>query len=211
MSATVVRINPKQYAPGPIRKIRDGILAGGIVIFPTETFYGLGSNAFSSEGVKAVYEMKNRDRGKPLSVVVADIDAAMNCADRLPRIFYELVRLFWPGPLSLIVYARPLFPREMLGKGGTIALRVPGMPWLRDFLKDLGVPLTASSANISGQGENADSFKILRDFQEKDVTIIDGGRTLGGLTSTIIDLTGTTPKIVREGAIPIGCLTPYLS
>lgn len=211
MSASVVRIQTKKYEPEPIKKVREGILAGGLVIFPTETFYGLGSNAFSPEGVKAVYAMKGRDKGKPLSVVAADVDAAMSCTERLPRIFYELVRLFWPGPLTLIVYARPLFPREMLGKGGTVAIRVPGLPWLQEFLKDLGVPLTATSANISGQGENADSFKIIRDFQERDVTILDGGRTTGGLTSTIIDLTGPAPKIIREGAIPVGCLVPYLS
>jgi len=211
MSARVVRINPKVYEPEPLKKAREEVLAGGLIVYPTETFYGLGSNAFSPEGVKAVYDFKERDRGKPLPIVVADVDSAMSCVDRLPRIFYELVRLFWPGPLTLIVYARPLFPPEMLGKGGTIAVRVPGMPWLRDFLKDLGVPLTATSANISSQGENADSFKILRDFQERDVTIIDGGRTLGGLTSTIVDLTGPAPKIIREGAIPIGCLSPYFT
>ncbi|MBN1940140.1 MAG: threonylcarbamoyl-AMP synthase [Candidatus Aminicenantes bacterium] len=211
MPADVIRINSKEYDSGLVRKFRGRILAGGIVIFPTETFYGLGSNAFDSEGVKAVYEMKGRDRGKPLPVVAADVDAAMSCADRLPRIFYELVRLFWPGPLTLVVYARPVFPPEMLGKGGTVAIRVPGMPWLRDLLKDLGVPLTATSANLSGQGECADSFKIVRDFQDRDITIFDGGRTPGGLTSTIIDLTGPAPKIVREGAIPAGCLAPYLA
>jgi L-threonylcarbamoyladenylate synthase len=211
MPSRVIRIQPQKYEPAPVRKIRDEILAGGLVIYPTETFYGLGSSAFSPEGVKAVYALKKRDKGKPLPIVAGDLDLAISYADRVPRIFYELVRLFWPGPLTLVVFARPQFPAEMLGKGGTIAIRVPGMPWLRDFLKDLGVPLTSSSANLSGQGESADSFKILREFQDKDVTIFDGGRTLGGLSSTIVDLTGEKPKILREGAIPVGCLAPYLS
>jgi L-threonylcarbamoyladenylate synthase len=211
MPAKIIRISPKEYSPGPVQKVRDGILAGGVVIFPTETFYGLGSNAFSPEGVKAVYELKARDRTKPLPIVAADVDMAMSCTERLPRIFYELVRPFWPGPLTLVVYARPVFPPGMLGKGGTIAVRVPGLPWLRDFLKDLGVPLISSSANISGRGESADSYKILQDFQDREVTIFDGGRTPGGLPSTIVDLTGPAPHILREGAIPVGCLAPYFA
>lgn len=211
MSSSVIRIHPQKYESAPVEKIRDKILAGGLVIFPTETFYGLGANAFSKEGVQAVYALKQRDKKKPLPIVAADLDSALSYIDKVPRIFYELVRLFWPGPLTLVVCALPKFPPEMLGKGGTIAIRVPGMPWLRDFLKDLGVPLTSTSANLSGQSENADSFKILREFEKEDVTIFDGGRTPGGLSSTIVDLTGSQPKIVREGAIPIGCLASILS
>ena len=201
-NSRVIRIHPENYESELVREALDAVLAGEVIIFPTETFYGLGANAFSLEGVRKVYALKERDWGKPLSVVVADLPAAESCAEKLPPVFWELARRFWPGPLTLVVRARPLFPVEMLGEGGTIAIRVPGSAWLRDFLKDLGVPLTATSANRSGQGEIADPARILDEFRELEVTIINGGPTPGGLPSTIVDLTVDPPKILREGAIP---------
>jgi len=210
MSFQVLRVNPKKYDPELMQKTRDEIRAGGMVIFPTETFYGLGANAFSPDAVEEVYSFKERDRGKPLSIVAADADAVLSYGEHFPRVFFDLIRQFWPGPLTIVVRARPLFPQEMLGPNNTIAVRVPGMAWLRDFLKDLGVPLTATSANRSGNGESADPFKLIRDFADGNVTIIDAGRTTGGLSSTIVDVTVSPPKILREGAIPTECVAPFL-
>jgi len=201
-NSRVIQINSDKYESRLVCEVLDAVLAGEVIVFPTETFYGLGANAFSLEGVRKVYALKERDLGKPLSVVVSDLPAAESCAENLPPVFWELARRFWPGPLTLIVSARPLFPVEMLGEGGTIAIRVPGLVWLRDFLKDLGVPLTATSANRSGQGEIADPARILDEFRELEVTIINGGPTPGGLPSTIVDLTVDPPKILREGMIP---------
>jgi len=211
MPLRAIRVDLKKYDPKPLRSLQEEIRAGSVVIFPTETYYGLGVNAFSTDAVKKVYEIKKRDRGKPLSIVVANSETAMSYAEHLPRVFYELARLFWPGPLTFVVRSRPMFPAEILGPGGTIALRVPGQAWLRGFLEDLGVPLTATSANLSGEAEVADPFKIQRDFADQDLTILDGGRTPGGLCSTILDLTGDAPKILRKGAIPNEYLTQYLS
>jgi L-threonylcarbamoyladenylate synthase len=202
MSASLIKIDPARYDPELVREARESILGGAIVVFPTETFYGLGASAFSGAGVKKIYALKDRDKGKPLSIVVADLAAAMACAEHPPAAFSDLARRFWPGPLTLVVGARPLFPAEMLGGGRTIAMRVPGMAWLQSFLKDLGVPLTATSANRSGGEEISDPVQILAEFRNHDVTIIDGGPTPAGLPSTIIDLTVDPPKILREGAIP---------
>jgi len=210
MPLKAVRVNPKKYESEPLRKIREGILAGRLVIFPTETFYGLGANAFSPEGVKDVYNFKGRDREKPLPIVAADAEAVLSFGDHLPPVFYILIRQFWPGPLTLIVRARPVFSPEMLGPDHTVAVRVPGMAWLREFLKDLGVPLTSTSANLSGLGESADPFKLTRDFADQNVTLINAGRTPGGLSSTIVDVTVTPPRIIREGAIPTECVAPFL-
>jgi len=208
MSASLIKIDPARYDPELVREARESILGGGVVIFPTETFYGLGASAFSVSGVQKIYALKDRDRGKPLSIVVADLAAAEACAENPPAAFFDLARRFWPGPLTLVVRARPLFPSEMLGGGRTIAMRVPGMAWLQSFLKDLGVPLTATSANRSGGEEISDPVRILAEFREQDVTIIDGGPTPGGLPSTIVDLTVDPPKILREGAIPTSRIGP---
>jgi L-threonylcarbamoyladenylate synthase len=208
MSASLIKIDPARYDPELVREARESILGGGVVVFPTETFYGLGASAFSASGVKKIYALKDRDQGKPLSIVVADLAAAEVCIEYPPVAFFDLARRFWPGPLTLVLRARPLFPEEMLGEGRTIAMRVPGMAWLQSFLKDLGVPLTATSANRSGGEEIADPARILAEFQEKDVTIIAGGPTPGGLSSTIVDLTVDPPKILREGAIPTSRIWP---
>lgn len=206
-----IRVDLKEYDPKPFRSIHEEIRDGAVVIYPTETYYGLGANAFSEAAVKKVYEIKKRGRGKPLSIVAASSEAAMSYAEHLPRVFYDLARQFWPGPLTFVVRSRAMFPAAMLGPGGTIALRVPGNAWLRDFLADLGVPLTATSANRSGAAEVADPFWIQRDFADKDLLVLDGGRTPGGLCSTILDLTVDPPKIIRQGAIPAECLSTYLS
>lgn len=211
MPLRIVRVDPKKYDPEPVFKVREEILAGGLVVFPTETFYGLGANAFSVEAVKAVYALKHRDRKKPLPIVAADAGAVLSLGRRLPRVFFDLIRQFWPGPLNLVIHARPVFPPEMLGPDETIAVRVPGLSWLREFLADLEVPLTSTSANLSGNSENADPLMLTRDFKNRDVTIIDAGRTPGGLASTIVDVTISPPKIIREGAIPVECLAPFLA
>ena len=202
MNARVIRIDPDRYDPELVREAREAVLGDEVVVYPTETFYGMGANAYSKAGVWKVYSLKERDLGMPLSVVVSDLASAEACSENLPPMFFDLARRFWPGPLTMVVQARPLFPPEMLGEGGTLAIRVPGLAWLRDFLKDLGVPLTATSANRSGRGEISDPGRIRRDFGRQDVMIIDGGPTPGGKPSTIVDLTVDPPLILREGAIP---------
>ena len=214
MKTLILRIDPGAYDSGAARPVIEIVRGGGVVVYPTETFYGLGVDAFSAEAVRKVYALKKRDRGKPLSIVVAGLAeaervAAENTADDSqgaaagpPPIFRRFAAEFWPGPLTIVLKAKPVLPSEMLGPGGTVALRVPGSAWLRAFLGDLGVPLTATSANLSGAGEISDPAEIIRRFEGKVEAIVDGGTTPGGLPSTVLDLTSNPPKILREGAVP---------
>jgi tRNA threonylcarbamoyl adenosine modification protein (Sua5/YciO/YrdC/YwlC family) len=202
MRTIVIKTDPRVYDPEVARPASEAVRAGQIIVYPTETFYGLGASAFSAEAVEKIYSLKGRDRGKPLSVVVADLAAAEKMAAELPAVFHELAARFWPGPLTLVVKAKPIFPAAMLGPAGTVAMRVPGSAWLRGFLGELSVPLTATSANLSGEGEIANPAEVIRQFDGLVAAIIDGGRTAGGRPSTIVDLTSTPPKILREGAVP---------
>jgi len=175
---------------------------GGIAVYPTDTFYGLGGSAFSVEAAEAVYALKGRQRGKPLPVVVADLEMAAAAAADPPESFGRLAASLWPGPLSLVVRAGPGLPAAMLGPGGTVAMRVPALPWLRSLLRRCGFPLISSSANRSGAAEIDDSAEVRRLFQGSVDLIIDGGRTPGGAASTVVDLTKGEPVLLRPGAVP---------
>ncbi len=198
----ILKIDPAAPDPAALASAADALRADGILAYPTETFYGLGGLAFSARAVEQIYDLKRRDRGKPLSVVIADLATADEIAGPLPPLFLDLARAFWPGPLTLVARARPLFPPAMLGPGGSLAMRVPGARWLREFLGMLGAPLTATSANLSGGPEISRPEEIIELFRGKLEIIVDGGVTSGGLPSTIVDLTSDNPVLIRSGAVP---------
>lgn len=198
----IIRIPPDTVVSDSHEEIAAILRHDGVLAFPTDTFYGLGVNAFSATAVGKIYEIKQRDRGKPLSIVVADFEAATSVAADPPDVFRTLADEFWPGPLTLIVRAKPLFPAGMLGPGSTVAIRVPALTWLRKLLAEVGFPLTATSANLSGSGEIDSPDVVRRAFEGLVDLVIDGGRTPGGAPSTIVDLTGPAPRVLREGAVP---------
>jgi len=206
---TIILLRAGSLAPRRERLIAAALRADAVLAYPTETFYGLGVLAFSEKAVEKVFRLKRRDMGKPLSLVVSDMAMAEDISASMPPIARDLAREFWPGPLTLVLKAKPVFPRAMLGPGGSVAVRVPGPAWLRALIRRLGVPLTATSANISGEGEISDPARLVQLFQSKVELIIDGGRTPGGLPSTIIDLTAPRPRILRPGAVPAAVLRKF--
>lgn len=209
MATRILKIDPAVYDPAALAPAAAALRADGLLAYPTETFYGLGGLAFSARAVERIYGLKRRDRGKPLSVVIADLDMAGEIAGPLPPLFLDLARAFWPGPLTLVARARPLFPPAMLGPGGSLAMRVPGTVWLREFLRMLGAPMTATSANLSGGPEISRPDEVVGLFRGKVEIIVDGGPTPGGLPSTIVDLTSDPPRIVRPGAVPEAALRRF--
>jgi L-threonylcarbamoyladenylate synthase len=198
----IIRLPDGAADPFILAEIAVLLRADGVMAYPTDTFYGLGVNAFSAAAVEKIYALKQRDRGKPLSIVVADPAQARSAASIVPPVLDTLAGEFWPGPLTLVLKAGPAFPPEMLGPGGTIALRVPALAWLRGLLRLTGFPITATSANLSGDGEMDDPEAVRRVFDGRIDLIVDGGRTPGGAPSTIVDLSGDAPRLLRPGAIP---------
>jgi tRNA threonylcarbamoyl adenosine modification protein (Sua5/YciO/YrdC/YwlC family) len=207
----VIQATDHQPDPGVFDRIGQVLGAGGTVVYPTETYYALGVAADLAAAVEKIYLLKERDRGKPLSIVVADRATAEAWTRDPPPLFAVLARRFWPGPLTLVVKARTGLPPAMLGPGGTIAMRVPGSAWLRSLLARFGKPVTATSANVSGEREISDGAEAVRAFVGKADVIVDGGTTPGGPASTIVDLNAVPPRIVRAGAVPAEALSPFLS
>ncbi len=190
-------------AGGPALEEVVAILAGGgVAVIPTETFYGLAASAFSRDGVEKIYALKKRDGRKPLPLIASDIGMVEAMAARLPEAFRPLAGQFWPGPLTMVLEASSRVPDFICGPGRTVAVRVPPLDPLRRLILKTGCPLTATSANLSGEREIAEYGEAAALFEGSVELLIDGGRTPGGKPSTIIDLVSGEPKIVREGIIP---------
>lgn len=203
MTATrIVKLDGGQAAPALIKEIAASFLEGAVAAYPTETFYALGAAAFCGPAVDRVFRLKERAARKPLSFVVSDLDMVGEVTSALPPTFQALAGEFWPGPLTLVLPAAAGLPDRLLGPGRTIAVRVPPPAWLRALVRELAEPLTATSANLSGGKELADPADVMALFEGRVDLLVDGGPAPGGRPSTIVDLTGLRPAVLREGAIP---------
>jgi L-threonylcarbamoyladenylate synthase len=210
MKASIIKINPQLIELEKIKIIAQTLLEEGIIVYPTETFYGLGASCFSKKAIQRIYQLKRRNKSRPLSVIISDMDMVEKIVAELPQPFFSLSSEFWPGPLTLILKAVPQFPDELCGLGHSLGMRLPAVAWLRRLVRQVASPITATSANISGMKEISEVKEIVKIFGTKVDLIVNGGKTQGILPSTVVDLTGKTPKILREGAIPKERLEEYL-
>lgn len=202
MNTQIIKIETEKYHFNELSTIVSVLKKNGLIVYPTETFYGLGANCLSPEAVKKIFVLKRRDAAKPLPVVISSRSMLDSLAAEIPPTAEPFMRLYWPGPLTLIFPANPLLPEELLGAAKSIGVRLPAHAGLRDLVKKAGFPITATSANISGKEEFSDPKKVYEAFAGKVDCIVDGGKTRGGRPSTVIDLTPRIPQILREGAIP---------
>lgn len=174
-----------------------------VLIFPTETYYGLGGLGLFSSVYQKILGLKGRSTGKQLPFCAADTDMVLELADRPPAAFFRLAKTFWPGPLTLVLPVKQgSFPEVFPGQVQTMAVRVPSPDWLRQLIKKAGTLLISTSANLSGQPPLASFDEVYRVFSGQVEYFIDGGETPGEQPSTIIDLTGPEPVGLREGKIP---------
>lgn len=178
------------------RIIRDG----GLVVFPTETVYGLGANAFDANAVASIYEVKGRPSDNPLIVHVSSVEMAEKIAE-LTWIARILMEKFWPGPLSLVMTSRPLVPEKTRGGLPTVAVRMPGNAMALALIEASGVPIAGPSANRSGRPSPTDTRAVREDLGERVAMVLEGGETEVGLESTVLDVTGDQPVILRPGGI----------
>ncbi|MCJ7486825.1 MAG: L-threonylcarbamoyladenylate synthase [Candidatus Aminicenantes bacterium] len=202
MKTRFIAIDPVGENAAQVGEIAAALLEDAITAYPTETFYALGAAAFSRKAVKSVYGLKKRDAGKPLSVIASDLDMVREISASPPPSFRLLAGEFWPGPLTLVLPAAAGLPEFLLGPGRTIAVRIPPLLWLRALVKEINQPLTATSANLSGERELADPAEVIALFRDKVEIVVDGGPSPGGVPSTIVDLTSPEPRILRIGTIP---------
>lgn len=206
----IIKIGLHHAERDKIGKIAEVLQKGGIIVYPTETFYGLGVTCYRKEAIQRIYRLKRRDYAKPLSLVISDRTMMEELAIDIPPVFRALAREFWPGPLTMILKASSQLPQELLSSEASVGIRMPALSWLRELIKETGFPITATSANLSGQREISEPDEVIKTFRGKVDLIADGGKTPGTLPSTVIDLTSGIPQIVREGAVPVSKLKGFL-
>jgi L-threonylcarbamoyladenylate synthase len=175
--------------------------SGGLVAFPTETVYGLGGDALMPEASKKIYAAKGRPSDNPLIVHIAEVDSVYDLAEEVPEKAKLLMEAFWPGPLTIILNKKESVPKETTGGLNTVAIRMPSHPAAMELIKKSGVYIAAPSANTSGRPSPTMAEHVVDDLSGRIEAIIDGGPVGIGIESTIVDLTGEIPTILRPGYI----------
>jgi L-threonylcarbamoyladenylate synthase len=183
------------------KRIQQTIKKGGLVVFPTETVYGIGADATNPEAVKKIFEAKGRPTDNPLIVHLAFQKDLDQCVLSIPELAYPLMTQFWPGPLTLVFKKKTIIPPEVSGGLDTVGIRIPSSEVARDVIRAAGVPICAPSANLSGKPSSTLFKHVLEDFSGKVDIMIDGGQVSIGLESTVLDLTTPIPVLLRPGAI----------
>ena len=186
------------------------LCAGGLVAFPTETVYGLGGDALSPVAAAKIYAAKGRPSDNPLIVHIARVEALQPLAAEIPDAVYRLAEAFWPGPLTMIVKKSERVPRETSGGLDTVAVRLPCDANARALIEAAGLPIAAPSANTSGRPSPTEARHVAEDLGGKIDMILDGGAVAVGLESTIVDLSGSVPTLLRPGEITVEMLEEVL-
>lgn len=197
----LIKINDKNLSEVLERAV-EILNNGGIVAYPTETFYGLGVKFDNEASLRKLYELKKRPKEKPMPLIIGSRASLSMIAVFVNEIAESLMDKFWPGPLTLLLKAKKGLSPYLTADTGRITVRIPGESAALYLVREAGFPITATSANPSGMPPAEDADAVIRYFGEKIDMVIDGGRTAGGLPSTIVDAAGESIKIVREGVIP---------
>jgi len=193
-----------KLSPDIQRQVDSGISIlkrGGIVAFPTDTVYGLGACVSLHQAVERVYQVKERPRNMALPLLLAHTLQISEVAEPVPPIAWLLAHNFLPGALTIVLYKSNSVPDIITGGGLTVAVRIPAHPIPVALANGLGMPIVGTSANLSGKPSVLTADEVYSQFGDKIDLVIDGGRCPGGRESTIVDVTGETPAVLREGAI----------
>ena len=193
-----------------VQQASDVLHRGGLVIFPTETVYGLAADALSEEAVRRVWEVKGRPSDKPLPVQVADVDGLRLLWREVPEDLVALIRAFMPGPLTLVYWRSALVPDVVTAGADTVGVRIPDHPVALALLRAFGRPIVAPSANLSGEEPPSRVEEVSPRLLEQVDLMIDAGYTGGGVPSTVLDVTVRPARVLRAGAISTTELRKYL-
>jgi L-threonylcarbamoyladenylate synthase len=201
----VVKVDPLRSDPerfqNALEQAAQVVKSGGITAFPTETFYALGADPFDPAAVSRLFEVKGREPGQPIAIVMDDIKQAKGMVTDISVEAWSLIRKFWPGPLTLLFKCTSRVTSALTGGTGKIGIRIPSDRVALQLLRVLGQPLTATSANRSGQPAADTAERVKETLGPQLELILDGGTTPGGAGSTIVDTTLHPPRLIREGKI----------
>lgn len=195
-------------ARGSIKRALDYLKSGGLVAFPTDTVYGLGALAFNGMAVESIYIAKDRPVEKSIPVLIGDPEDLSGVVKEIPEIAAQLINRFWPGPLTLILPKHPDLPLSV-SSTGTVGVRLPDHEGARSLLRKAG-PMAVTSANLSGRESPSSAEQVFDQLNGRISLILDGGKTPGGVPSTVVDCTGVEPMILREGPITLDAIRTSL-
>lgn len=197
----MLRVDPRAPKPETIRQAAAVIRGGGVVCFPTRCLYGLGADAFNTAAVERVFDIKQRPAELPLLVLINSPSQMDGLAGSIPRVARVLMERFWPGRLTLVLEADASLPARLTAGTGKIGIRLAAHPVARALLEAVAKPITGTSANLSG-GSGCRQISELDPLIRRQVDLIlDGGPLKGGVGSTVVDVTGDTPVMIREGEV----------
>ncbi|MDI6785880.1 MAG: L-threonylcarbamoyladenylate synthase [bacterium] len=199
-TSKVICIDPKNIEKSKIISVVSYLKEGKVVAFPTDTVYGLGADIEDEMAVRRIFYIKNRSFNKPLMLLISNIDEVSKLAKDISSSIYKLINKYWPGPLTIILKAR----RKIFGitsDDQKIALRVPDSKIALTLIKEFGKPITAPSANLSGEENLITAEEVKKELGDKVDLIVDGGQCKHRKPSTIIDLSCAKPILLREGSI----------
>jgi L-threonylcarbamoyladenylate synthase len=194
----------KKFSSDLRKQVEKGIAIlrqGGIVAYPTDTLYGLGASMTSHQAVERIYRVKRRRPDMALPLLVANVSQVEELTDVLPEIASKLISRFLPGALTIVLPASPSVPEIITAGGRTVAVRIPAHPVPLALIEGIGAPLVGTSANVSGRPSPLTAVEVYDQLDSEVDLIIDDGEPCPGTASTIVDVTGKVPVILREGAI----------
>jgi len=185
-----------------VKKCADVLRAGGIAAYPTDTVYGLGADVYNNGAVKKIFIAKQRPLNLPLPVLIADISQLKELATDIPPLAKKLMAKFWPGALTIVFNKAPAFNSLVLAGSGKVALRMPNHSVTLMLIHEAGHPIVGTSANLHNLPAVLTAAEVRKQLGTELDFILDGGPCPGGIESTIVDVTGDKPSILRKGAIP---------
>jgi L-threonylcarbamoyladenylate synthase len=206
----ILRVDPNEPAAEPIREAAALLRAGELVAFPTETVYGLGARGLDPAAVRRIFAAKGRPATHPLILHVTGEQQARSLAERWSDAASSLARAFWPGPLTLVVPRARVVPDEVTGGGDTVAIRAPSHPVARALIAEIGEPLAAPSANRYQTLSPTTAAHVVKSLGGAVSLVLDAGGCPGGIESTVLDLSGARPRVLRPGGVSIAAVRAIL-
>lgn len=201
INTKIVKVDPENIDYNIIKEAAQIINRGGTVVFPTETVYGIGADALNDQAVEKIFKAKGRPQDNPLIVHISSFDDLYDLVVEVPDQARVLAQKFWPGPLTMILYKKPVLSDKITAGLDTAAIRLPENKIALALINESKKPIAAPSANTSGRPSPTEASHVIEDLMGKVDMIIDGGSTYIGLESTVVDMTGKIPMILRPGGV----------
>lgn len=200
-AAPIIKLDPSGQFQEGIEKAAQLIVSGGLVAYPTESFYGLGADPTSERAIARLFSVKGRDPNRPILILVPSLEILQIYVTGIPPLARRLMEAFWPGALTLVFQASPKVPDLLTAGSGKVGIRLSSHPVATALAQAAGVPITGTSANVSGQTPCRSATEVLHSLGDALDLILDGGNTPGEAGSTILDVTVEPPRVLREGMV----------